>query len=715
MKLEYKLGKVHCAGCASALEEILSKLDGVEKCSLNFISNLLVLEIENKNHKQIEENVKAAIHKFDKNIELLDPHAEEKISRKKKIYEILNYTSIALSFVVLVVLFAVSMPFWLHLSLSIFAYLIVGWNVLYLAGRNIIQGKVLDENFLMTIATIGAFILGEFSEAVAVMLFYQVGEMFNHIAVKNSEREIKSIACIKAESACLVLDNTEMIVTLDKVDIGDIIRVKPGEKVPLDGKIIEGETYVDSSALTGESQEKFLRVGDEILSGMIVSSGVVLVEVTKLEHESTVSKIIELVENSSVNKSKTEKFISKFAKVYTPIVVFLAIFIGFVMPIFWLYSNFTVWLYRALTFLVVSCPCALVISIPLGFFAGLGACARHGVLVKGANYLEALANANTIIFDKTGTLTYGNFKISNIVGVDDKPEDEILEFIAYGEKFSNHRIAKSIVDEYKRRTNNDINLSWINGASEIAGVGVQANIFGIDCLVGNAKLLRDNNVEFQEVNSPYTVVYLSQNGTFAGYIEVKDEVREDAKETIDNLKSLGITRTAMFTGDRDEVAKVVSESIGLNCYHANLLPKDKVSHLLEHKNSGSLIFVGDGINDAPILASVDVGVALGGVGSDVAIEASDIVLANDNLKKIPLSVAVAKKTKRIVLENIIFALGIKVAVLVLSALGLANMWLAIFADVGVSILAVLNSIRALIVPIKYREKKNNNKLNTLQK
>ena len=705
MRLEYKLGKVHCAGCASALEEILSKLEGVEKCSLNFISNLLVLEIENKNHKQIEENVKATIYKFDKNIELLDPHAEEKISRKKKIYEILNYTSIALSFAVLVVLLSASMPFWIHLSLSIFAYLVVGWNVLFLAFKNIIQGKMLDENFLMTIATIGAYILGEYAEAVAVMLFYEIGELFNHLAVKKSEREIKSIASIKADCACLILDNAEMIVTLDKVGIGDIIRVKPGERVPLDGRIVDGETYVNTSALTGESQEKFLKIGDEILSGMIVSSTVVLIEVEKLEHESTVSKIIELVENSAVNKSKTEKFISRFAKVYTPIVVGLAVFIGFIMPVFWLYSNFAVWIYRALTFLVVSCPCALVISVPLGFFAGLGACAKNGVLVKGANYLEALSQAKTVIFDKTGTLTYGNFKITTIHGVDDKPEDEILEFVAYAENFSNHRIARSIVDEYKNKTNKTIMLEWINGASEIAGEGVQANIFGIDCLVGNAKLLRDNGVEFEEVKSPFTIIYLSQNGTYAGYIEIQDEVRGEAKETIESLKKLGITHTAMFTGDKEEVAKVVSENLGIDCYHSNLLPEDKVDRLQQHRDKGGLIFVGDGINDAPILASVDVGVAMGGVGSDIAIESADVVLSNDNLKKIPLGIAIAKKTKRIVLENIIFALGIKVAVLALSALGLANMWLAIFADVGVSILAVLNSIRALFVPRKYRQKK----------
>lgn len=702
MKLEYKLGRIHCAGCASALEEILSKIDGVEKCSLNFISNLLVIEIDNKNHKQTEENIISAIHKFDKNIELLDPHAEEKQNRRKKINEIISYSSVALSFVMLISLFFIKIPFIAELILYIVAYLIVGYSVLITAIQNILQGKVLDENFLMMIATIGAFVLGEFSEAVAVMLFYQVGEIFNKLAVKKSEREIKSIVSIKAESASLVLDNTEMTVTLDKVSVGDIIRIKPGEKVPLDGKIIEGETYVNLSALTGESMEKFLKVNDEILSGTMVTSSPILVEVTKLEKESTVSKIIELVENSAINKSKTEKFISKFAKVYTPIVVALSLFIGLVMPLFWLYSNFTTWIYRALVFLVVSCPCALVISVPLGFFAGIGACARNGILIKGANYLEALSNAKSIIFDKTGTLTHGNFKISKIVALQDKTEEEILEFIAYAENFSNHRIAKSIVEEYKNSTKKEINTSWINGASEIAGIGIQANIFGIDCLVGNAQLMKDNKIDYAEVESPYTVIYLTQNESLAGYIEIQDEIKEEAKDAITLLKNLGITQSSMFTGDKVETAKAVADNIGIDCYHAELLPVDKVNLLKEHKNNGNLIFVGDGINDAPILATVDVGISMGGVGSDIAVEASDVVIVDDNLKKIPLTVSISKKTKRIVTENIIFAIGIKAIVLLLASFGFANMWLAIFADVGVSILAVLNSIRALFPPRKFK-------------
>ena len=703
MKLEYKLGKIHCAGCASALEELISQVEGVNNCSLNFITNYLIVEVDEKNHKQIEEKVIGVIHKFDKSIEILDPYKEEKENKNKKIINIIKFSSLAISFLILVLLFIVKIPFWASLTLSIFAYLLVGWNVLYIAFTNIIKGKVFDENFLMTIATIGAFILSQFTEAIAVMLFYQVGEILNSIAVKKSEKEIKSISKINSDVAHIVLDNTEMDVSLDKIQVGDIIRVNPGESVPLDGKIIEGETYLNLSILTGESQEVFKSIGEEVLSGSIAINGTILVEVTKEEKDSTVSKIIKLVEQASFNKSKTEKFISKFAKYYTPVVVFLAVCIAFVMPIFWSYSNFTVWIYRALTFLVVSCPCALIISVPLGYFSALGACAKNGIIVKGAEYIDSLSKARSIIFDKTGTLTKGNFAIINIYTNQDKDEDEILEFIAYAENFSNHSIAKSIVSEYKNRTNKEINTNWINGYFEIAGKGIQANIFGIDCLVGNAKLLLDNGITFEAVESEYTVIYLVQNGTIAGYIEIGDEIKDEAIISVKELKDIGFKTVSMFTGDNEKTAKAVAEKINVDCYHAQLLPADKVEKLKEHQDNTNLIFVGDGINDAPILSTCDVGIAMGGIGSNIATESADVIIVDDNLYSIPLAVKISRKTRRIVYENIIFALGVKTIVLALSAVGIGSMWLAIFADVGVSLLAVLNSIRALFIPKKYKK------------
>jgi len=712
MKLEYKLGRIHCAGCASSLEELISKVNGVEHVSLNFISNNLVIEISKQNHSEIEENIKNTIHKFDKNIEILDPKAEQKQERKEKIKNIIHYSSLGVSFLLLCLLSFLSINKYIELGVYIFCYLLIGYKVLFTAGRNIITGKFLDENFLMGIATIGAFIIGQYSEALAVMLFYNVGDIFQNLAVKKSEREIKKIASIKETHANLVLDNTEMEVTLDKVGVGDIIRVKVGERVPLDGKIIEGQTYVNLSALTGESAEKFMFTGDTILSGTIVTSSVILVEVAKTESESTVSKIIELVENSSNNKSKTEKFISRFAKFYTPIVVFLAIFVAFVIPIFSLYRDFTIWVYRALMFLVVSCPCALVISVPLGFFAGIGAAARNGILIKGANYLEALEKATSFVFDKTGTLTYGNFKISKIVAAEDKTQEEVLEFIAYAENFSNHRIAKSIVEEYKYKTKKEINFAWINGVNEIAGEGIVANIFGIDCLVGNLKLLADNDVVIDNIdnNNPNTIIYLAQNGVYAGHIEIQDEIRGEATTSISALRELGIENVLMFTGDNKHTASVVAQKIGASSYEYNLLPADKVEKLKTYKENGQkLAFVGDGINDAPILSSVDVGIAMGGVGSDIAIESADVVIVDDNLSKIPLAVSIARKTKKIINENIIIALGIKVVVLVLSVIGLSSMWLAIFADVGVSLLAILNSIRALFVSKKFKKKLDNKK------
>ena len=705
MKIEYKLGRIHCAGCAQSLEEILSSTDGIDSVSLDFISGNMVVESNSMKKKELEEVTQKAIHRFDRNITISDPHAEEKLEKKDKIKSIINYSIILITTTMLILLNTIHFESVASLILYILCYILISYNVLLSAFFNIIRGQMLDETFLMSIASIGAFIIGEYTEAVAVMLLYNIGELFQNRAVKKSEKEIKSITKLKATYANLVLDNTEMQVTLDKVTIGDTISIKQGEKVPLDGKIISGDAYVNTSAITGESAERFLKAGDPILSGSIVSTGNILVEVTSNEQTSTVSRIIELVEKASLNKSKTEKFIAKFAKWYTPIVVGMAAIIAFIIPIFSLYQDFALWAYRALLFLVVSCPCALVISVPLSFFAGIGASAKHGIMIKGANYMEALWNINTFIFDKTGTLTYGNFSIKNIAITNkEKSKDEILELIAYAENFSNHRIAKSIIQEYNKRTHKDINIAWIEGAREVPGEGVIANIFGIDCIVGNAKLLKDNNISFVEVDSANTIVYLAENGKLSGYVEIADSVKPEAKEVVLSLKKLGINEISMFTGDNDRIAKNVADDLGLDCYHANLLPEDKVNMLAEHNHGNNLAFVGDGINDAPILSTVNVGIAMGGIGSDIAIESSDVVLMDDNLSRLPLAISIAKNTKKIVYENIIFSIGIKILVLVLSILGFANMWLAIFADVGVTLIAILNSIRVLFVNKKYKQK-----------
>ena len=705
MKIEYKLGRIHCAGCAQSLEEILSSTDGIDSVSLDFISGNMVVESSSMKKKELEEVTQNAIHRFDRNITISDPHAEEKLEKKDKIKSIINYSIILITTTMLILLNTIHFESIVCLILYILCYILISYNVLLSAFFNIIRGKMLDETFLMSIASIGAFIIGEYTEAVAVMLLYNIGELLQNRAVKKSEKEIKSITKLKATYANLVLDNTEMQVTLDKVTIGDTISIKQGEKVPLDGKIISGDAYVNTSAITGESAERFLKAGDTILSGSIVSTGNILVEVTSNEQTSTVSRIIELVEKASLNKSKTEKFIAKFAKWYTPIVVGMAAIIAFIIPIFSLYQDFALWAYRALLFLVVSCPCALVISVPLSFFAGIGASAKHGIMIKGANYMEALWNINTFIFDKTGTLTYGNFSIKNITITNkEKSKDEVLELIAYAENFSNHRIAKSIIQEYNNRTHKDINIAWIEGAREVPGEGVIANIFGIDCIVGNAKLLKDNNISFVEVDSANTIVYLAENGKLSGYVEIADSVKPEAKEVVLSLKKLGINEISMFTGDNDRIAKDVADDLGLDCYHANLLPEDKVNMLAEHNHGNNLAFVGDGINDAPILSTVNVGIAMGGIGSDIAIESSDVVLMDDNLSRLPLAISIAKNTKKIVYENIIFSIGIKILVLVLSILGFANMWLAIFADVGVTLIAILNSIRVLFVNKKYKQK-----------
>ena len=578
----------------------------------------------------------------------------------------------------------------------IIAYLIVGLEILKKALRNITRGKVFDENFLMSVATIGAFAIGEFPEAVAVMLFYQVGELFQSYAVDKSRKSISSLMDIRPDFANVEREEKIEKVDPDEVKIGEIIVVKPGEKVPLDGIVVEGKTSLDTKALTGESLPREIAENDEILSGSINLNGVIKIKVTKEYGESTVSKILDLVENASSKKSKSENFITKFAEYYTPIVVIIAVILAIVPPLLIKDATFSDWIYRALSFLVVSCPCALVISIPLSFFGGIGGASKMGVLIKGSNYLEQLANTEIIVFDKTGTLTEGVFEVQKVHAID-MSEEELLRITAYAENYSNHPISLSV----KKAYNKEIDEKQILNTEEISGHGIVAKIGNQDVLVGNEKLMSENNIKITKCEDIGTILNVAVDGKYAGYILIADKIKKDSKSAIKSLKKNNIKQTVMLTGDRKNVGEHVAKELGLDKVYTELLPDGKVekveSLLKEKSEKGKLAFVGDGINDAPVLALADIGIAMGGLGSDAAIEAADIVLMTDEPSKIVDAIHLSKKTMRIVKENIIFAIVIKVLVLVLSAFGLSTMWEAVFADVGVSIIAIINALRVLRV------------------
>ena len=589
----------------------------------------------------------------------------------------------------------IPLPEWAEMGVFLICYAVAGWDIVWKAITNILHGQVFAENFLMTIATAGALILGEHSEGVAVMLFYQVGEWFQSYAVSKSRKSITSLMDIRPDYANIEQDGKLVPVDPDEVKIGDTIIVKPGERVPLDGKIIKGTSALDTSALTGESMPREVGPGMDVISGCINQTGILTIQTTKEFGESTVAKILDLVENASDKKGRTENFISRFARYYTPIVVFAALALALLPPLV-LQQPFSTWIYRALTFLVISCPCALVISIPLSFFGGIGGSSRIGVLVKGSNYLESLAHAEIVVFDKTGTLTKGSFAVTEIHPVD-MEDSQLLELAAYAEDYSNHPISLSIKAAYGEK----IDSSRISDVQEIAGHGVRAVIDGKQILAGNAKLMEKEHVRYAPSSSVGTVVYLACNGKYAGCIVIEDEIKADAAASIKNLKSSGIRRTVMLTGDADAVGKKVAGRLGLDQAYTELLPADKVDRvedlLKEKSEKGRLVFVGDGINDAPVLARADVGIAMGGLGSDAAIEAADVVLMTDEPSKIAAVMKIARKTIRIANQNIVFALGIKFLVLILGAIGKANMWAAVFADVGVSIIAILNAIRAMRV------------------
>lgn len=585
---------------------------------------------------------------------------------------------------------------WLKLVLFVLSYVIVGWDIVRNALVNIVRGKVFDENFLMTVATIGAFLIGAYPEAVIVMLFYQIGELFQSYAVDKSRKSIASLMNIRPDYANLKKGDDLVKVDPDEVQVGDIIVIKAGEKIPLDGVVISGSSMVDTSALTGESLPREVSAGDEILSGCININGVITAKVTKEYEESTVSKILDLVENASSKKSQSERFITRFARYYTPIVVIIAAFLAIVPPLLIRDASFNDWIYRALSFLVVSCPCALVLSIPLSFFGGIGGASRKGILVKGSNYLEALAQTEIMVFDKTGTLTKGVFKVQEI-----QPEgiskEELLELAAHAESYSNHPISTSLKQAYGKEIDN----SRISDVEEIPGHGVKATVDGKIVLAGNEKLMKKMDIAYYTGEMDGTVVHVAVDNEYAGYITIADEIKEDSPKAIKDLRSANIKQMVMLTGDSASAASKVAQELGLNRVYAELLPEGKVEKLEElfsYKSpKGKLAFVGDGINDAPVLARADIGIAMGGLGSDAAIEAADIVIMTDEPSKIATAMRISKKTLKIAYQNIVFAIGVKVAVLILSALGITSMWAAIFADVGVTIIAILNSFRALNV------------------
>lgn len=580
-------------------------------------------------------------------------------------------------------------------------YLIIGGKVLAKAGRNILNGQVFDENFLMALATIGAFILGEYTEAAAVMLFYQVGELFENIAVNKSRTAVTALVGLRPDYANIEQDGELVKVDPYDVQVGSEIIVLPGEKVPVDGVVVEGESFVNTAALTGESVPRGVKIGDTVLSGCINESGKLVLKTTKSFDDSTVAKILDMVENASSRKSRSESFITRFAKYYTPLVVIAALIVAFMPPII-LGGGFATWISRALIFLVISCPCALVISVPLGFFGGIGAASKHGILVKGSNYLEAMAQVESIVFDKTGTLTEGVFKVQQICCKGNVDETEVLKLAAFAESYSNHPIARSIELAYLEQ-GNAVDKECIEDVKEISGKGVSISLEGATIYAGNKKLMEDIGVTYEEnPDTSGTVVYVARDKEYLGNIIISDVVKQDAKEAISRMRKLGIKEAVMLTGDRAKTAETVANQLGINTVYSELLPGDKLTKLEEiiaskgdGKKSGKVAFVGDGINDAPALTRADIGIAMGALGQDAAIEAADIVLMDDNIKKIATVHNIGCKTLSIVRQNIVFALGVKFLVMILGVFGIANMWLAVFADVGVAVIAILNSMRML--------------------
>lgn len=690
--MKYILKGLDCPNCAAKIETKVNNLKEVKHATLSFATQTLEFELNtNINEENISNEIKNLIKELEPEVEVLEKadikQDDEEENSKFELVKIIISS----------ILFAVGIIFKFsktaELVIFLLAYIIIGYEIIFRAIKNIFKGEVFDENFLMTIATIGAFGIGEFHEAVAVMLLYSIGEFLQDKAVEKSRRSITKLMDIRPDYANLKTEDGSQKVSPDKISIGDIIVIKPGERVPLDGVILDGESLIDTSALTGESVPKNMKKDNEILSGMINKTGLLTVKVTKTFENSTVSKILDLVQNASNKKAHTEKFITKFARIYTPIVVLLAVLIVAIPTLFIKSAVFSEWLYKALVFLVISCPCALVISIPLSFFSGIGGGSKKGILIKGANYLEILNKVDTIVFDKTGTLTKGVFDVTEIVPVAKISKDELLEYCAYAESYSDHPIATSIIKAYGK----EIDKSKVKGYTEISGNGIKASVNWETVLVGNTKLMDNEHIKYKKEDIIGTVVHIAVEGKYKGYIVISDEIKEDSKIAIKELKKLGIKNTVMLTGDTKQIAEHIGKEIGIDKIYSELLPTDKVKELEKIMKDNKAIFVGDGINDSPVLARADVGIAMGGIGSDSAIEAADVVIMTDEPSKIATAIKISKKTRKIVIENIVLAMIVKIAAMILGAFGIASIWEAVIADVGVTIVAVLNSIRTLYV------------------
>jgi len=678
------------------METGIRSLEGIKSASIDFVSKKLIIETFGSiSDSELIKNIGVVVKKYEPDVE---PVFEEKENMEKLEGEG-NQKKEIMKLVAAGAIFAAAMIFDLpnavKLAMFITSYLIAGGSVLLRAAKGIMNGQVFSEHFLMTVATLGALAIGEYPEGVAVMLFYLVGELFQDMAVDHSRKSIGELMDIRPDHANVMEGGVLKRVSPEDVRIGDIIIVKPGERIPLDGIVQKGVSMVDTAALTGESVPRELIPGNDALSGFINKNGVLEIKVTKNFGESTVSKILELVQNASSKKAPTEQFITKFARYYTPAVVFGALALAFIPPLVIPGAAFSTWIYRALVFLVVSCPCALVISIPLGFFGGIGGASKLGILFKGSNYLEALNNVEAVVFDKTGTLTKGVFKVTEISPELGFSKSEILEWAAYAESFSNHPIATSIISAY----NSSVDKNRIENYREIAGKGIKVNIDGREIIAGNARLMASENIGFHDVQTLGSVVHIAIGGVYAGHIVISDEVKADSARAINELKAIGVAKTVMLTGDLKASGERIGALLGVDEVYSELLPAEKVEKIevFEKQKSagGKIVFVGDGINDAPVLARADIGIAMGGLGSDAAIEAADVVIMTDEPSKISTAIKVANRTRTIVSQNIVFALGIKAIVLLLGALGMASMWAAVFADTGVALIAVVNSMRAL--------------------
>ena len=704
-QIKLSLVGLDCPNCASKIETKINSIKNVKDDNLNFTMGTLFVEYnEETDYHKAKAEIEEIVHESEPDVSVEDYSRNNKCSgnsckcsrndeHEYEGFDKKDLIKIIIGAVIYIFAICLKENRLIGLALFLVSYFIVGYEVILNAIKNIFKGRAFDENFLMTVATVGAFAIGEYPEAVAVMLFYQIGELLQGFAVNKSRKSISSLMNIRADYANLLDGDKERKVSPEEVNIGDIILVKPGERVPLDGILIDGKTSFDTSALTGESVVRAGKINEEILSGFINLSGVIKVKVTKNFGQSTVSRILELVENANSKKAETEKFITKFARVYTPIVVFLAVAVAVIPPLI-INTSFKTWIYRALVFLVVSCPCALVVSVPLGIVSGIGAASKKGVIIKGGNYLEILKNVNTIVFDKTGTLTKGVFKVTK-VNAKNITKEKLLKIAAYGESFSSHPIAKSIVSAYGQ----SIDKNLIHKYNEISGSGISVNINNDNVLLGNTKLMKSYNISFDVPKETGTVVHVAINNEYKGYIIISDEIKDNSKKAIKDLRNIGIKNMVMLTGDNHVTAEAISKELGINKVYSELLPNNKVEKIEEliknSNNKEKVAFVGDGINDAPVLARADVGIAMGGMGSDAAIEAADIVLMKDDLNSLFQAIKISRKTNNILWQNIIFALAVKVFVLILGAVGVASIWEGVFADVGVTLLAVMNSIRAL--------------------